>query len=72
MDVNITTTQLKTNMEPDTQSTIAESHYELAMKLVQEKKFVELKGLLDTIDDNTGEAIRESLNAEDFNSLMNV
>lgn len=55
--------------EPDLQM-IAEDHYEKAMQMVEEKDFATLASFLRFTDDATAEAIRESLNAEDMDRLV--
>lgn len=60
------------DMEQGMNDLVAETDFDEAMSLIQKKDYISAKRVLDNTDQNTAEAIRESLSAEDFNNLMSV
>lgn len=57
---------------PIDEQMIDEQHFEVAMQFVEDKEWLNLHNFLKQASDATVEAVRESLNAEDAESLKNA
>lgn len=51
---------------------VDEQHFEIAMQMVEDKEWLNLSNFLKQVSDATEEAVRESLNADDMESLKNA